>query len=270
MRMKKLDDFLRYLKHQKNKVIKIALLVSFILDLLFVLVLQRMDTMSELDNQFQAGTVATKDIVADTDIQYIDSNAMSIGKREMGEEGNLQPLAGAVLELTPVTEDIDLSKTVIEKYTAKTGDLEVGNYELTADKLKWKSSSEDIKIGKLLDGTYKLTETATPDNSKYKVITTFEFDYSNGTVSNVKASVSTEENDDNVSKYVNIISNGKGIEIEDAPADDKTADVTINKQIVTGQDDAGKDITADAEATFRLFVDDATDCSNISNCNRKR
>ena len=75
--MKKISELLRYLKHQKNKVIKIALLVSFILDLLFIVLLSRINSFSDQGNQLQAGMVAEKDIVADKDIQYIDSNAMS-------------------------------------------------------------------------------------------------------------------------------------------------------------------------------------------------
>ena len=75
--MKKISEFFRSIRQQKNKVIKIALLVSFILDLLFIVLLNRMDNFSGAGRQIQAGTVAEKDIVAHKDIQYIDNNAMS-------------------------------------------------------------------------------------------------------------------------------------------------------------------------------------------------
>lgn len=75
--MKKINELLRYIKNQKHKVIKFALLFSFILDLLFIVLLGRMETFSDRSNQLQAGMVAEKDIVANKDIQYIDSNAMS-------------------------------------------------------------------------------------------------------------------------------------------------------------------------------------------------
>jgi len=88
--MKKLNDFMRYLKHQKNKVIKIALLLSFVLDLFAMLIIQRIDMMSEQGNQFQPGTIATRDIVADTDIQYIDNNAMS--KLKYDAEKKISPI----------------------------------------------------------------------------------------------------------------------------------------------------------------------------------
>ena len=75
--MKKISDLLRYIKNQGHKVIKLALLISLILDLLFIVLLSRMETFSDIKNQLQAGMVAEKDIVANKDIQYIDSNAMS-------------------------------------------------------------------------------------------------------------------------------------------------------------------------------------------------
>ena len=75
--MKKINELLQYIKHQKNKVIKIVLLVSFILDLLFLVLLNQLGSFSDAGNQLQAGMVAEKDIVADKDIQYIDNNAMS-------------------------------------------------------------------------------------------------------------------------------------------------------------------------------------------------
>ena len=56
---------------------KAALLLALILDLLFIVLLSRMETFSDRTNQLQAGMVAEKDIVANKDIQYIDSNAMS-------------------------------------------------------------------------------------------------------------------------------------------------------------------------------------------------
>lgn len=75
--MKKINELLKYIKNQKNKVIKIAVLLSFILDLLFLVLLNSINSFSEKGIQLQAGMVAEKDIVADKDIQYIDSNAMS-------------------------------------------------------------------------------------------------------------------------------------------------------------------------------------------------
>ena len=75
--MKKINELLRYLKNQKHKVIKFALLFSFVFDLLFIVLLSRMDSFSDSSGQLQAGMVAEKDIVATKDIQYIDSNAMS-------------------------------------------------------------------------------------------------------------------------------------------------------------------------------------------------
>ncbi|MBP5739273.1 MAG: HDIG domain-containing protein [Spirochaetia bacterium] len=75
--MKKINELLRYIKNQKHKVIKFALLFSFVFDLLFIVLLSRMDSFSDSSGQLQAGMVAEKDIVATKDIQYIDSNAMS-------------------------------------------------------------------------------------------------------------------------------------------------------------------------------------------------
>ncbi|MBR3671374.1 MAG: HDIG domain-containing protein [Spirochaetia bacterium] len=75
--MKKINELLRYVTNQKHKIIKIALLFSFIIDLLFIVLLSRMETFSDRSNQLQAGMVAERDIVANKDIQYIDSNAMS-------------------------------------------------------------------------------------------------------------------------------------------------------------------------------------------------
>ena len=56
---------------------KAALLIALALDLLFIVLLSRMETFSDRTNRLQAGMVAEKDIVANKDIQYIDSNAMS-------------------------------------------------------------------------------------------------------------------------------------------------------------------------------------------------
>ena len=75
--MKKINELLRYIKQQKNKIIIIALIISFVLDLLFLVLLSRINSFSDQGGQLQAGMVAEKDIVADKDIQYIDSNAMS-------------------------------------------------------------------------------------------------------------------------------------------------------------------------------------------------
>ena len=75
--MKKISDLLRYITNMEHKVLKAAFLIALALDLLFIVLLSRMETFSDRSGRLQAGMVAEKDIVANKDIQYIDSNAMS-------------------------------------------------------------------------------------------------------------------------------------------------------------------------------------------------
>ena len=62
--MRKISELFRCIKNQKHKVIIIALVLSFIIDLLFIVLLSRLESFSDRNNQLQAGMVDEKDIVA--------------------------------------------------------------------------------------------------------------------------------------------------------------------------------------------------------------
>ncbi|MBQ6904958.1 MAG: hypothetical protein IJQ27_02650, partial [Spirochaetia bacterium] len=131
--MKKINELLRYIKNQKHKVLKIALLISFILDLLFIVLLSRMENFSDQANQIQAGMVAEKDIVADKDIQYIDSNAMSKLKYEA--EKKILPIFKVDSSITAnVTSAFDEFSTTLQNYFAE--NLDYDAFAALSEKLK--------------------------------------------------------------------------------------------------------------------------------------
>ena len=121
--MKKINELLRYIKNQKHKVVKLALLLSLVLDLLFIVLLSRMETFSDRTNQLQAGMVAEKDIVANKDIQYIDSNAMS--KLKYDTEKKILPIFKVDSSITAnVTSAFGEFSTTLQNYFAENLDYD--------------------------------------------------------------------------------------------------------------------------------------------------
>ena len=131
--MKKISDLLRYIKNQGHKVIKLALLISLILDLLFIVLLSRMETFSDIKNQLQAGMVAEKDIVANKDIQYIDSNAMS--KLKYDTEKKILPIFKVDSSITAnATAAFGEFSSTLQTYFSE--NLDYDSYFTLTEKLK--------------------------------------------------------------------------------------------------------------------------------------
>ena len=82
MHMKKLSEIIRNFNYREHKFLKITILVSFLINFLFIVILESNNNFSGIKSQYQAGTIAQKDIVADFPFQYIDSKAMSRLKYE--------------------------------------------------------------------------------------------------------------------------------------------------------------------------------------------
>ncbi len=140
--MKKISELLRYIKDQGHKTIKVVFLCSFILDLLFIVLLSRMETFSDRSNQIQPGMVAEKDIVADRDIQYIDSNAMSklkydtekkilpIFKVDSGVTANVVAAFG---EFTSTLQNYFAENMDYDAFSALSEKLKADGYNISTD-----------------------------------------------------------------------------------------------------------------------------------------
>ena len=131
--MKKIIEILQLFRQQKNKVIKIALLISFILDLLFIVLLGRLDSFSGSGSQLAAGMVAEKDIVAHKDIQYIDNNAMS--KLKYDTEKKILPIFKVDSSITAnVMASFGEFSATLQTYFTENMDYDA--YLTLSDKLK--------------------------------------------------------------------------------------------------------------------------------------
>lgn len=80
--MKKLSEIIRNFNYREHKFLKLTILASFLINLLFLIILESNNNFSGIKSEYQAGTIAQKDIVADFPFQYIDSKAMSRLKYE--------------------------------------------------------------------------------------------------------------------------------------------------------------------------------------------
>lgn len=131
--MKKLSEIIRHFNYREHKILKLAILVSFIVNFLFIIVIESTNNFSGIKSHYQAGTVAQKDIVAELPFRYIDNKAMSRLKYE--SEKKILPIYKVDNGITTETLNIfmDFSSTV-QDFISSNVPLE--NYYSLADKMK--------------------------------------------------------------------------------------------------------------------------------------
>lgn len=131
--MKKLSEIIRNFNYREHKFLKITILVSFLINFLFIVILESNNNFSGIKSQYQAGTIAQKDIVADFPFQYIDSKAMSRLKYEA--EKKTVPVYKVDNSISSeVLENFNEFSTIMQDFIS--GNVNYDNYYTLSDKMK--------------------------------------------------------------------------------------------------------------------------------------